>query len=178
MAYFSFEETAKSLVVQMSSIGLEVSDYVNDGNFRIYPLQEPTESENPERFMDLLAKEIEGLPGKYSTIVVDSIANLAAYTSDRGIIGFFSACKRMCDEGRTIILVTHSTSFGEKMLNRIRGLCDVHLKLCLDRIGAKLVKTLEVNKIHNAELDTGSIICFEVLPGLGMRLSPIVKVSI
>ena len=178
VAYFSFEETAKSLVVQMSSIGLEVSDYVNDGNFRIYPLQEPTESENPERFMDLLAKEIEGLPGKYSTIVVDSIANLAAYTSDRGIIGFFSACKRMCDEGRTIILVTHSTSFGEKMLNRIRGLCDVHLKLCLDRIGAKLVKTLEVNKIHNAELDTGSIICFEVLPGLGMRLSPIVKVSI
>ena len=79
---------------------------------------------------------------------------------------------------RTVILVAHSNVFDERLLVRAASLCDVHLKLCVDKMGPKLVKTLEVCKVHKAELDTGNIVSFEVHPGIGMRLNPISKFSV
>ena len=87
----------------------------------------------------------------------------------------FSSSKRICSGGKTIVLVAHSDAFNEQMLIRLRSLCDAHLSLRVEKSGAKLLKTLEVHKIHNAELLTGNIVGFEVEPKAGIRIVPIRK---
>jgi len=176
VAYFTSESTAEALVPQMASMGLKVSAYLRNGNLRIYPLEEPTADVDPKRVMDELVKDIEHLPHRHRVIVVDAITNLAAYSQERAVTGFFSSCKRLCTGGRTIILVAHSCAFEEKLLIRLGALCDTHLRLSVEKVGAKLVKSLEVCKIRNAQVITGNIVNFDVVPGLGIRVSPISKV--
>jgi len=177
VAYFTTENTAESLVTQMGSIGLKVSAYIRTDRFRIGPVEEPPLDVDAGRLMDELVQDMVSLPDRFKIIVVDSITNLAADSEDRAIRGFFSSCKRLCTDGRTIILVAHSAALDEKLRIRLGALCDAHLKLGVEKIGAKLVKTLEVCKIHNAELFTGDIVKFDVEPGLGIRVTPISKVQ-
>ena len=97
----------------------------------------------------------------------------APSSQESAVIDFFTDCKRLCDAGRTLFLVVHSYGFSESMLIRIRSLCDAHLRLRLEEVGDKLVKMLEVSKVRNAERTTGSIVSFDVEPGVGMRIIPI-----
>ncbi len=176
VAYFTSESTIEALVPQMASIGLKVSAYLRSGNFGIYPIGEPAANVDAEGAMEDLVNNIERLPSQYKVIVVDAITNLAVYNEERIVTGFFSACKRLCTGGRTIIVVAHSHAFDEKLLIRLGSLCDTHLRMNVDKIGSKLVKSLEVCKIRNANVITGDIVNFEVEPGLGIRVSPIAVV--
>ena len=71
-----------------------------------------------------------------------------------------------------------SYSFDEKMLNRLEVLCDAHLSLSAEKIGAKVVKMLEVRKVHNAALYSGNTVSFEVVQGIGLRIVPGSKVKL
>ena len=44
--------------------------------------------------------------------------------------------------------------------------------LRIEHVAAKLVKTLEICKVHNSFLDTTNLIRFEVVGGKGMQISP------
>ena len=178
VAYLTFEDTAKSLASQMDSLGMDVSEHMAKDNLHVFPLEHPDESEKPETFLALLARRMERLPERYKTIFVDSITNLAASSQESVIMGFFTSCRRLCRGGKTIILVTHSYTFDEQMLIRLRALCDVHLRLCLDHFTNKVVKSLEVCKVHNAVLDNVNVIRFEVVPGAGMQVSPYRSVTV
>ena len=107
--------------------------------------------------------------------MVDAVTNLVTHSNETSIIDFFSTCKVLCDDGRTVFIVVHSYAFDEKMLIRIRSLCDAHLTLRLEQIGERLVKVLEVSKVRNAERTTGNILSFDVDPGIGMRIIPVSK---
>ena len=72
-------------------------------------------------------------------------------------------------------MVVHSYAFDERMLIRVRSLCDAHLRLRMEEVGERLVKMLEVSKVRNAERTTGNIISFDVEPRLGMRIIPITR---
>ena len=132
----------------------------------------------PERVMMLMVEAMEAFPREFTTIVLDAITNVAYYCDDKTIMRFFAGCKKICKQGKTVILVAHSHAFDEKLLVRVGSLCDVHLKLRVDNMGPKLAKTLEVCKVHKAEMDTGNIVAFEIHPGIGMRINPISKFSI
>ena len=106
---------------------------------------------------------------------MDSLTGLVTHSEDRAVIDFFAACKRLCDDGRTIIAVVHSYAFEDKMLIRIRSLCDAHLVLKVEQVGERLVKIMEVAKVRNADQSTGNIISFDVEPGMGMKIIPISK---
>ena len=157
---------------------LDVSEYFETNRLRIFPLEEPSTYSEPERVLTLLVQVMEALPREFSIIVLDAITNIASYCDDKTVMGFFTSCKRVCKSGRTVILVAHSSAFDEKLLVRVASLCDVHLKLRVDKIGPKLAKTLEVCKVHKADQDTGNIVAFEVHPGIGMRINPISKFSV
>ena len=58
---------------------------------------------------------------------------------------------------------------------RVRSLCDAHLVLKIDQLGDRLVKSMEVAKVRNADQSTGNIISFDVEPGIGMKIIPISK---
>ena len=70
----------------------------------------------------------------------------------------------------------HSHAFQDTMLSRIRLLWDAHLKLYVEKIGSKLVKTSQVCKLHNAELGSSNIVRFDVQPGMGIQVSPMSSV--
>jgi flagellar protein FlaH len=81
----------------------------------------------------------------------------------------------MCDYGRTIICVCHSDAIDDKMLIRVRSLCDAHLVLRMEQVGDRLIKVMEVAKVRNADQSTGNIVTFDVEPGLGMKILHMAK---
>ena len=64
------------------------------------------------------------------------------------------------------------------MVERIRRLWDAHLTVSEEKLGARMVKMLEVRKIRNAELHTGNTVNFEVEPGTGLRVVSGAKVKV
>ena len=176
VAYYSTENTVKSLMSQMSSLNLDVTDYFLCDRMRVYPLEVSTVQEkHTRRAFKVLIDHFESLPERYKLTLVDSLTGLVAHSDDRAIIDFFAGCKRLCDMGRTIIAVVHSYAFDDRMLIRIRSLCDAHLVLKMEQVGERLIKILEVAKVRNADQSTGNVISFDVEPGMGMKIIPISK---
>ena len=176
VTYFTSEHTPRGLITQMGSLDLPVSDYIRTDTLRVNPLQEPSAEDNPEQLLSSLASELGHLAEESDVIVVDSISNLATYSEDKAILGFFSSCKRLCTEGTAVILVAHSAAFEESLLRRLRFLCEAHLSLRPEKIGQKLANTVSVCKAQGAELGADNLISFEVEPDIGMRLLPMGRV--
>ena len=157
VAYFTFEHSVESLTDQMKSTGLEVGYYLRSGAMQIFPLEEPYESTEIESLqpLSLLAGEIKQLSQECHLIIVDALTHLASCSSEKSILSFLRSCKQVANRGKTIILIIHTSSFEERTLVRLRALCDVHFRLSVDKFALRLLKSLEVCKVHNAELDTG-----------------------
>ncbi len=173
-AYYTTENTVKSLMSQMASLDLDVTDYFLCDQLRVYPAMTSEDADTKESF-DALLDHFERLPVTTKLIIVDSLTGLVTHSDERYVIDFFSACKQMCDDGRTIIAVCHSDAFDDKMLIRISSLCDAHLVLRMEQVAEGLVKVMEVAKVRNADQSTGNIITFDVEPGIGMKMIPISK---
>ena len=169
-AYYTTENTVKSQMTQMASLNLDVTDYFLGDRLRVYPLEMSSTKENDtkEAFRVLL-DHFDSLPVRFKLTIVDSLTGLVSHSDDRAIIDFFASCKQLCDRGRTII------AFDDRMLIRIRSLCDSHLVLKVDQVGERLIKIMEVAKVRNADQSTGNIISFDVEPGMGMKIIPISK---
>lgn len=175
VAYYSTENTVKSLVEQMTSLSMDITDWFLMNRVHIYPLTLSTEVYQPREVSQGLLRHIRQLPEEVSLVVVDSITNLITHSNESDVLDLFTSCKAICDTGRTVVLVVHAHAFDEKMLIRVRSLCDAHLRLHVEEVGEQLVKVLEVAKIRKAERATGNIVSFDVEPGLGMRVIPISK---
>ncbi len=172
MVYYTTESTVKSLMTQMNSLNLDVTDYFLCDRLRVYPIPATEDTDSAASFQFLLA-HFETLPVTTSLIIVDSLTGLVTHGDEQAVIDFFAACKQLCDYGRTIIAVVHSYAFDDKMMIRIRSLCDAHLSLRMDQVADRLVKIMEVAKVRNADQPTGNIINFDVEPGIGMKIIPI-----
>ncbi len=178
MAYYTTENTVKSLIAQMDSLNLFTIDHFLMDRLRIYPLTMRGNMEKAGRRFRLLLKHFETLPDYYKLIIVDSITLLVAHTDQVANVDFFSACKNLCDQGRTIILVAHSYAFDEEVLSRSRSLCDAHFRIRLEQMGDRMVKILEVLKVRGADRPTGDVVTFEVEPKVGMRIIPMSKARV
>ncbi len=174
-AYYTTENTVKSLISQMESLNLDVTDYFLCDRLRVYPLEVAAkETDSSQSFNDLL-NHFGTLPAQVGLIIIDSLTSLVAHSEDTDIIDFFAGCKQVCDEGRTVVAVVHSYAFDNQMLIRIRSLCDAHLVMKMEQVGERLIKVMEVAKVRNADQTTGNIISFDVEPGIGMKIIPVSK---
>lgn len=178
VAYYTTENSIKSLITQMDSLSLFTLDHFLTDRFRIYPLSLGSRLKNAEKPYRLLVKHFEKLPREFDFIVVDSITLLVAHSNPVAMVDFFSDCKKLCDDGRTIILVAHSYAFGEEILTRSCSLCDAHLKLRLEQVGDRMVKILEVLKIRGADRQTGDVVTFDIEPKAGIRIIPLAKARV
>jgi len=167
---FTTENSVRSLNTQMESLGLDIMDALLLGWLKIYPV-ETSQMELLGTF-DAVLSAIERHTA-YGMVVVDSLTPVIAHTSVGDIISYFERCKRLCDDGKTIINIAHTYAFNEEVLARIRSVCDAHFRLRIEEVGDKLIKVLEVAKVRGADKDTGNILSFEVEPGMGMRVMPI-----
>ncbi len=168
---FTTENTVKSLVPQMDSLGLGILDHLLLGRFRIYNIKSSQIKGAANKAFDTIIETIEKSED-YQLCLIDSLTPLVSQTKGDETLSFFEDCKALCDKGRTIINVTHSYAFEQDFLIRIRSVCDAHFKLLIEKVGDKLVKTLEVAKIRGAAQSTGNILSFDVEPEIGMKIMP------
>jgi flagellar protein FlaH len=167
---FTAENTVKSMHSQMESLGLSIIDSLLLGWIKIFTM-EPSKMKQADTFKHVLSG-ILAYP-TYQLVVVDSLTPVIAHTSTEAVIDYFEQCKRLCDNGKTIINTAHTYAFDEQVLIRIRSVCDAHFRLRIEEVGDKLVKVLEVAKVRGADKSTGNIMSFDVDPGIGMRIMPI-----
>ncbi|MCD6203391.1 MAG: hypothetical protein J7I99_03405 [Methanophagales archaeon] len=176
LATYTTENTIKSLLKQMDSLSLDVSDYFIFGRLRIYPIHlKGVEWAGGIPLLDYIASHIKAKPGE--VILIDSLTVFVSDASDNAILNFFTSCKNICDSGKTILITAHTFAFSEEMLTRVRSICDAHLSLKKEEVGDRLIRTLEVAKIRGAQKTTGNVVAFEVEPAFGLRIIPISKVK-
>ena len=172
--YFTSDQTPESLSAQMESIGLEVSAYLPD-KLQIYPLPVREEDETPESLLSIAVQHFRQLPPECEFIVVDAITALAAPCPEGAVINFFTSCKRLCAQGKTVVLSVDSYAFGSEMFARLGTLCDSYLSLRSEKVREKAVRTLEVRKVNTIELSRDNMISFVVESDVGMHVIPFSK---
>ena len=175
VAYYTSENTVKSLITQMASLNLDITDYFLCDHFRIYPIESGVREITTQQAFSELMNHLRGLPAEFKLAIVDSLTAVVAHSDDQSILDFFAGCKRLCDQGLTIVAVVHSYAFDERVLIRVGSLCDTRLMLKVEQMGERLVKIMEVAKVRNADQSTGNVISFDVEPGLGMKIIPMSK---
>ena len=156
------EQTVQSFLRQMDSLGLSVTDYFLLDQLRVYPAVA----------FDELSRHITEEQAS-RVFVIDSLTTLVSRSGGDQIQEFFVRCKSVCDTGKVIICTVHSGAFDDNVLTRVRSICDAYLQLEVRASGSQLLKTIKVAKIRGADESVGSIIGFDVEPGLGIRIIPL-----
>jgi flagellar protein FlaH len=179
VAYYTTENNVRSLISQMESLNMNVLDHFLADHLRIFPLTfHNAAMQGGAKPFYVLTHHFTHLPQEYKLIIVDSITLLVAHSNPVAIIDFFSRCKNICDQGRTVVVVAHSYAFEEDMLSRTRSLCDARLKLRLEQVGDSMIKLMEVLKVRGAERPTGDVVSFNIEPKMGMRIIPLAKARV
>jgi archaeal flagellar protein FlaH len=178
VAYYTTENNVRSLISQMESLNMNVLDHFLADRLRIYPLTFKSGMQGGQKPFYVLTHHFTNLPQEFKLIIVDSITLLVAHSNPVAIIDFFSRCKGLCDQGRTIIVVAHSYAFEEDMLSRTRSLCDARFRMRLEQVGDSMIKLMEVLKVRGAERPTGDVVSFNIEPRIGMRIIPLAKARV
>ena len=172
---FTAENTVRSLVVQMDSLGMDILDHLLMGWFKLYAMKlSKVRLTAAHDTLQIILEAIEWYKD-YDLVIVDSLTPIVSQTGGEEALAYFERCKALCDKGKTIVNVTHTYAFDHDFLIRVCSACDAHFRLVIDKVGDKLVKTLEVAKIRGANLTTGNVLTFDVEPGIGMKIMPISK---
>jgi flagellar protein FlaH len=177
-AYYTTENNIRSLISQMESLNMNVLDHFLADHLRIFPLTFRSGMQGGQKPFYVLTHHFSNLPQEFKLIIVDSITLLVAHSNPIAIIDFFSRCKGLCDQGKTIIVVAHSYAFEEDILSRTRSLCDARFRLRLEQVGESMIKLMEVLKVRGAERPTGDVVSFNIEPKLGMRIIPLAKARV
>ena len=178
VVYYTTENTVRSLISQMDSLNLFTMDHFLADHLRIFPLSFRTYLQDGRRPFYVMARHFSRLPKQFKLIIVDSITLLVSHSEPKSIIDFFSHCKNLCDEDRSIILVAHSYAFEEDMLARTRSLCDARFRFKLEQVGDRMIKLMEVLKVRGADRSTGDVVSFDIEPRVGMRIIPFAKARV
>jgi flagellar protein FlaH len=179
IAYYSTENTIKSMLAQMDSLSLDISDFYAWGYFRIYPVHlEGVEwtSTQMKGTLHLLMTHIRNI--RERIVVVDSLTMFTTYSDEDNILEFLTSLKNLCDKGYTILITLHQHAFKEDTLVRIRSACDCHLFLRKEQLTDRYISVMEVSKIRGAKKSTGNIVSFEVQPGFGLKIIPISQAKV
>jgi flagellar protein FlaH len=173
---YTTENTLKSFVRQMSSLSLEISDFLLLGRLKVFTIAASKMKLTPDQVFTMLLNHLNSTK-EVDIVVVDSLTTFITHTSIEDTMSYFENCKVLCDQGMSVINIVNSYAFNEAGLARVRSISDAHLTLKTEQMGDMIVKVLEVAKVRGAELSTGNIISFDVEPMLGMKIIPINKVS-
>jgi flagellar protein FlaH len=169
---FTTENTVKSLVSQMASLGQNVLDYLLLGRLKVFYMKSSQVKVYPAATFDTILETIEKF-NTYQLSVIDSLTPIVSGSEVLKILSYFEHCKSICDQGRTVMNIMHTYALDNDTLIRVRSACDAHLKLTIEKVGDKLVKSLEVAKVRGATQNTGNVVAFEVEPEVGMKIMPI-----
>jgi len=173
VSLYTTENTSKSFIKQMESMNLDISDYFAWGYLRIFPLHLLGFEWKGEEMEGILTRLITHIRESRSEVaVIDSLTLFTEYAETDMILTFFTNCKSLADQGKTVLVTLHTYAFDEDTLVRIRSICDTHLNMKKALIGEKYVMVMEAMKVRGAKKTTENIVSFEVHPGYGMKVIP------
>jgi flagellar protein FlaH len=164
---YSNENTKQSLLSQMDSLGMDVTDYHARGKLQVLETPASRLDEQTSPNLDMLLRDIHRLRD-CDLVVVDSLTGFLAHRADEEIIPFLTGCKQFYSQGKTVVATVHANVLSDSALGRVISVCDVYLRLRIEIMGDQLVKRLEVAKVRGASKVTGRIITFDVEPGVGI----------
>ena len=174
---YTTENTVKSFIRQMSSLSLEITDFMLLGKLKVFPITASKLKLTPNQVLTLLLEHLSRTDG-LDLVVVDSLTTFITHTSIEDTMSYFENCKGLCDQGLSVVNVVNSYAFTDAGLARVRSISDAHLRLRTEQLGDIIIKVLEVAKVRGAELSTGNIVSFDVEPMLGMKIIPVSKVNV
>lgn len=174
VAYYTTENTTRSLMRQMNSLSLDIEDFFLLQRINIYPIVSAPDEEEAREMLRLALSHMTRM-GDSDVLAFDSLSVFVSNIPEQDTLTFFTALKNICDENKTLLMTMHSYAFGEPMFVRLRSICDAYLRLRVREIGNQLLKELEVAKVRGADRSTGNVIAFDVEPSIGMRIIPITK---
>jgi flagellar protein FlaH len=174
VAYYSTENTTRSLMRQMSSLSLDITDFFILGRINVYPIVSAPNEEEARSMLQAVLRHMAVMTDR-DILAFDSLSVFVSNIPEQDTLSFFTAVKNFCDEDKTLLLTMHSYAFSEPMFVRLRSICDAYLRLRVREMGTQLLKELEVAKIRGADRSTGNVIAFDVEPSIGMRIIPITK---
>ncbi|MEE9254623.1 MAG: ATPase domain-containing protein [Pseudomonadales bacterium] len=173
---FTTESTVKSFLRQMSSLNLDIMDFLLLGRLRIYPISVGRRKLTPKQVFEVIVNTVKHGQG-VDLVVVDSLTTFVTRGSWEETATYFEHCQELVGEARTIINVASTYAFDETTLARLRSMCDAHFTLRTEEVGDQIVKILEVAKVRGATKTTGNIITFDIEPDLGMKIIPFSRTS-
>jgi flagellar protein FlaH len=171
---FLSESNSRGFLDQMDSLGMSSTDYYLIGRLSLYQKNLRVEREKADRILQKLLRHIED-SDKRDLFIMDSITPLLFQFDERYVLSFLANCKDLADMGRTIIVTLHSYAIGETLRFRADSIVDAHLRLRIEDLGQRLVRTLEVAKIRGAAKTADNAVSFTVQPGMGLKSVPISK---
>jgi flagellar protein FlaH len=174
VAYYTTENTTRSLIRQMGSLSLDISDFFLLGRINIYPIVSAPDEDEARAMLQGVLRHMAVMTER-DVLAFDSLSVFVSNIPEQDTLTFFTAIKNICDQDKTLLLTMHTYAFSEPMFVRLRSICDACLRLRVREMGTQLVKELEVAKIRGADRSTGNVIAFDVEPGIGMRIIPLTK---
>jgi flagellar protein FlaH len=171
---FLSESNSRGFLDQMDSLGMSSTDYYLVGRLSLYQKNLRVERERADNILQKLLRHIED-SDKRDLFIMDSITPLLFQFDERYVLSFLANCKDLADMGRTIIVTLHSYAIGETLRFRADSIVDAHLRLRIEDLGQRLVRTLEVTKIRGAAKTADNAVSFTVQPGMGLKSVPISK---
>ena len=172
------EKTSRDLLNNMESLRQGISDYFIIGRSRIFEINASYIEENPELSENLLQMLLECIKEcEEKLVLIDSLTIFAVKDSENTLLNFFTECVKLCDLGKTILISVHSYAFSQKVLYRLRSVCDTCLELRIEQVGDQLIKTMEIQKLRGARKTIGNMLSFNVDSEFGLKIIPVSKVK-
>lgn len=171
---FLSESSSRGFLDQMDSLGMSSTDYYLIGRLSVYQKNLRVEREKADRILQKLLRHIED-SDKRDLFIMDSLTPLLFQFDERYVLSFLANCKDLTELGRTIIVTLHSYAISETLRFRAGSIVDAHLRLRIEDLGQRLVRTLEVSKIRGAAKTADNAVSFTVQPGMGLKSVPISK---
>jgi flagellar protein FlaH len=174
VSYYATENTVASLIRQMSSLQMDISDFFLLGRINVFAVRSAPEGDDASVMLQSALAHMMKSKDR-DVIAFDSLSMFITNIAEKDTVAFFTAVKDLCDENKTVLLTMHSYAFSETMFIRIRSISDAYIRLRVGEVAGQLLKEMEVVKIRGAEQSTGNVIAFDVEPSLGMRIIPMTR---
>ena len=185
VAYYTTDHGVKDLIAQMESLSRYVKDYFLADRLRVFPLSPPKNPKDAQRSLRALSSHMSELPEHVNLVVVDSITPLMNQVSPVLKMDLFHTCKELCEQGRIILLSASSSTFEEGMLSRVYSLSDYYVNLKSEdaifeegMVDERVIKLLQVSKLHGADCQTIGVVKFEIKPKVGIQILPFTKIRV
>ena len=179
VAYYTTEYDALGLIAQMDSMALHAQDHFLLDRLRIYQTALSIHYGDTSKPFWALTSHLSKLPEQFKLVLVDSITDLVTHSSPAATLDFFSVCRELCAQGRSIFVVAHSLTFDRETFNRASELCDAYMKLSyLDHSIYGLVNVLEVLKAQWATHYTVGKFLFEIRSKMGIKTIPLAEMKV